>query len=86
MEYNYLTVLRREVLREMTAGIKADLSRYFDSQSISIEDKENPLVVLFLKIMKIGESLVRQEKSMEELDEITGQLKFVKEYVGELTN
>ena len=84
MEYNYLADLETEVLREMAAGIEASFDKYFIKHNISLDDKDEPLVILFLQVNELSNSLIREDKSTEELKDIQAQLKFMREFTSNL--
>ena len=84
MEYNYLADLETEVLREMVAGIKASFNKYFIKHNITLDDKGEPLVILFLQVNELSNSLIQEDKSTEELKDIQAQLKFMREFASNL--
>ena len=84
MKYNYLADLETEVLREIAAGIKASFNKYFIKYNISLDNKDEPLVILFLQLNELSNSLIKEDKSLEELKDIQAQLKFMREFASNL--
>lgn len=79
---DYDVVLEKEVLNEMGAGILADFSRFLDRNNISIEDKKNPVVILFWETVLIKNNIIGTTyDKLDELKMVEGQLNFVKKFI-----
>ncbi len=80
----YFLTLEKEVLREMTASIKASITHYLMKNEISIDNVKEPMRVLLNKVNKMSNSLIEKDYTMEELEQIKIKLQFIKEFTDEV--
>lgn len=70
---NYEVTLRREVLREKSAGILADFNRYIIEKNIS--DNSNPIIVIKKVVRSIYSNIFNSEyDEMSKLNEANAKL------------
>ena len=76
-----------EVLREVSAMVIADIIKYMCDHDIECNDSKNPISILCKKVSEISDSLIKDVyHTMEDLKGVSAQLKFIKEYFGEIEN
>ena len=80
----YFLTLEKEVLREMTASIKASITHYLIKNEIAIDDVKERMRILLNKVNKMSNSLIEKDYTMEELEQIKIKLQFIKEFTDEV--
>ncbi len=84
---DYFITAKEEVLREVSSNLMADIIKYMVDNDIECNDIKNPISILCKKVSDIGDALIQNVyHTMEELDGVAAQLKFIKEYFGEIEN
>lgn len=69
-----------EILNEVGAGIIADFCRQLEKRNIEIEDRNNPIIILYWQTVDLKNNLIDMD-TMLELNNAQAQLNFVKQYV-----
>lgn len=72
-----------EILNEVGAGIIADFCRQLRKRNIDIEDRNNPIIILYWQTVRLKNNLIQME-TIGELNNAQAQLNFVKQYVKKL--
>ncbi|MCL5271973.1 MAG: hypothetical protein M1486_01385 [Gammaproteobacteria bacterium] len=72
-----------EILNEVGAGIIADFCRQLEKRNIEIEDRNNPIIILYWQTVDLKNNLINMD-TMLELNNAQAQLNFVKQYVKKL--
>ena len=81
---NFEVIQKIEILNEVGAGIIADFLRQLRKINIEIEDKSNPIVILYWEVVKLKNNLICME-SIDELKDAQAQLNFVNQYVKKIS-
>jgi len=84
---DYFITAKEEVLREVGSIIMADILKYMVDHNIECHDSKNPISILCKKVSEMSDALVQNVyHTMEELEMVSAQFKFIKEYFGEIKN
>ena len=80
---DYKVTEEKEILREVFAGLLADLDREIESRKIS--DVQHPLCVFQRRINRIwAEILTEKYLTMEDMQKVRGIFEFAQDYVEDL--
>ena len=82
MAETYTINLRKEVLKEYSAAILADILKLLMREEI--EDDTNPISILSTNLANVQNNRILHAQDMKELDSIEGYLEGMKIYVQEL--
>ena len=83
MFVDYEVIQKIEVLNEVGAGVLADFSRQLETMNISIEERENPIIILYWQIVRLKNNFIKMN-TIEELKDAQAQLNFVSQYIKKL--
>lgn len=79
---NYNYVLQQEVLKELIASRMADVERYMDKIGVSIDDRKDPITILFLQMGRLENTIASYAfDDDEKLTEVRGFMKYIGEYI-----
>lgn len=81
---DYFVTVEKEVLREVSASIKAEIINYLIAHKISGDDYSNPIVTLRKLVSELGNSLMQNNMTMEDLKIISAKLDFAKDYINKV--
>lgn len=83
---NYFITAEKEVLKEVSADIYADILRYMIANEID-NDKKNPLYTLRNMVLELGDSLIKNSDfTMDDLKTIKSKLDFIRDFFQGVTN
>jgi hypothetical protein len=72
-----------EILNEVGSSIIAKFVRQLRKMNIEIEDRSNPIVILYWQTVELKNNLINKD-TMLELNDAQAQLNFVNQYVKKL--
>ena len=73
-----------EILNEVGAGIIAKFDRQLIKRNIDIEDRNNPIIILYWQTVRLKNTLIKMNTILE-LNNAQAQLNFVNQYVKKLS-
>lgn len=81
---DYFITAKEEVLRETAASVKAKIINYMRVKNMA-EDPSAPLDILLKKVGSLSRNLIQNpNNTLEDLEKISAELKFAREYIDEV--
>lgn len=84
MDNSYTICLEQEILREMGADIAADFLRLMLEQGIDVSKREDPLALLYWKVVETKNHLFSKCDTLEDLKIAENQFQLCQQYINDL--
>jgi elongation factor P--beta-lysine ligase len=75
----YKLNFKKEILNEQVSIVMAQIFSYMQSNSLTVADKTNPFVEMFLSLNKMKNISIIDSESLDELNQIQGAIDFAKQ-------